>query len=452
MTQAQRKYTLEMEAKFTEKFFSKSEYEKDFFASDGKKISIYGAHPQIIGYSYDNKGNKILVASNRHKNIPEVVEFVEQVKKDFPKSETKPIKPVTMSELKKALETKGLGSERNKQIFDLIDYSDYLCKDVFSERSINPHFYPTSQNSSESQVHAFDLLTSHFSDPAGKASILYKIAKIEGVSGLLTIIDSGNRTTKESVKNQIDIEYDEAKEFMGDLYALNQVVMRLKGIESEKVFRSFGSRIPTIASEDESVQIITEIGKNKVPTRFVNRPIAGFSTDTSSFTGLGVSTEIPSEAVLSSFNGAKIQGDDYPEERETLVIGASSLRFDHDQVGVVGNLVKADENGNPIDKSGQTIPSWAIPTFSGTVISSDEIVKILSGEEGLNEVLANRKITKMDKSGNNESHQFQFFASVLADAGITDKRGKPLKDKYSQYAKHSAEWIAAKLAAGDFNF
>jgi hypothetical protein len=30
--------------------------------------------------------------------------------------------------------------------------------------------------------------------------------------------------------------------------------------------------------------------------------------------------------------------------------------------------------------------------------------------------------------------------------------GKPLRDKYKEYAKNSAEWLAAKLAAGDFNF
>jgi hypothetical protein len=189
------------------------------------------------------------------------------------------------------------------------------------------------------------MLNKHFWDPSHQASYLYKIMELEGVAGTFAGKDhaaQGDVDTKESMdeylKNARNTDYEKCKDFLGDLYVLNQIMMKHNKKKTEKVTRGMGKSIAGLSSMKESMQIVAELEKQGVSMRFVNRPASGFASgEDSTFRGWTVSADIPAEAILSSTFGAKIQSDAFSSEKEALVIGAASLAFAPEQITFVGS-------------------------------------------------------------------------------------------------------------------
>jgi hypothetical protein len=189
------------------------------------------------------------------------------------------------------------------------------------------------------------MLDRHFWDPAQQSSYLYKIMQLEGVAGTFISQDhaaQGNVDTKESMdeylKNVRNTDYEKCKDFLGDLYVLNQIMMKHNKKKKEKVTRGMGKQLAGLSNMKESMKIVAELEKQGISMRFVNRPVSGFSSGgTSGFKGWTVSMDIPAEAILSSTFGAKIQGSSFSTEKEALVIGAASLAFAPEQITFVGS-------------------------------------------------------------------------------------------------------------------
>jgi hypothetical protein len=140
------------------------------------------------------------------------------------------------------------------------------------------------------------------------------------------------------VNNAKNTDYEKCKDFLGDLYVLNQIMMKHNKKKTEKVTRGMGKSIAGLSNMKESMQIVAELEKQGVSMRFVNRPASGFASgENSTFGGWTVSADIPAEAILSSTFGAKIQRDAFSTEKEALVIGAASLAFAPEQITFVGS-------------------------------------------------------------------------------------------------------------------
>jgi hypothetical protein len=191
------------------------------------------------------------------------------------------------------------------------------------------------------------MMMTHFRDPMGSASVAYKMLSLEGVAGTFTNKDfSKNMKSKEDIekwmkkmcKKQLACtSYDKLKDYFGDLYVLNQIIMSHNGKKTERVTRGMGKVLAGLRNEKETKAVIEKMKEKNAPMHFPNRPVSGFASgSTSTFAGWTVTTDVPAEAILSSFEGAKIQMGDFPSERETLVLGASSLVFKPDSVRLVG--------------------------------------------------------------------------------------------------------------------
>jgi hypothetical protein len=188
---------------------------------------------------------------------------------------------------------------------------------------------------------------SHFMMPHAGVSVLYQMMKLEGVAGTLRgspdsgfAKDAGYEMTKEDISAVFakdGIDYESMKDSIGDMYAMNQAVLRRKGIETESIVRGMGGELAGVGgSFDSSAQLASELNELGVSMRFMNRPISGFTEGGNAvFDGWTVRTEIPVEATLSAYTGLRIQKDGYKFERETLVIGAASLAFSPDQITLV---------------------------------------------------------------------------------------------------------------------
>jgi hypothetical protein len=207
------------------------------------------------------------------------------------------------------------------------------------------------------------MLNGHFGSPSGNASYLYKIMQLEGVAGTFA---GGEYATKNSVstkegmdeymKESNNTDYEKCKQFLGDLYVLNQLMMRERKKKTQKVTRGMGNAIAGLAGMHESMKVVTELEKQGVSMRFVNRTVSGFASGgTSKFKGWTVNADIPAEAMLSSTFGAKIQGGQYAGEKEVLIIGASSLAFAPEQITYVsGSSVYTSKEVAAKTDSGKT--------------------------------------------------------------------------------------------------
>jgi hypothetical protein len=224
---------------------------------------------------------------------------------------------------------------------------DYVYKDLIYH---NDKYRIKAKGSQDSGPAS--MLEGHFLNPSRHASYLYKIMQLEGVAGTFTDNDYGakeNVDTKESMDKYLkdaskdesyarNTDYEKCKDFLGDLYVLNQIMMKHNKKKTEKVTRGMGKSIAGLSSMKESMQIVAELEKQGVSMRFVNRPVSGFASgEDSTFRGWTVSADIPAEAILSSTFGAKIQGGSFSSEKEALVIGAASLAFAPEQITFVGN-------------------------------------------------------------------------------------------------------------------
>jgi len=232
------------------------------------------------------------------------------------------------------------------------------------------------QIDSSSLARTHNFIKSHFGSPSGSASLLYKIMQLEGVAGTFTgseYVDGKwikELNTKEAMNvylagNQ-NTDYERCREYLGDLYVLNQIMMKRNGKTRQKVTRGMGNALSGLSSEHETMKVVAEMKKNNVPMRFVNRPIAGFASGgTSEFVGWTLSTEVPAEAILSSTFGAKAQGSQYPNEREALIIGAASLAFDPDQITYARksskkgrSVITADKIMKAVAEGKTSVPYW----------------------------------------------------------------------------------------------
>ena len=196
-------------------------------------------------------------------------------------------------------------------------------------------------NDGESDVGPHRMLIHHFEDPSSSASLLYKIMQMEGVAGTFGKSDAAtsyieDKSDFQKNLNPRNTDYEKCKEYLGDLYVLNQIFMKVRGQKTEKVTRGLGGVIYGLGTNLESQKVVAKLAQNGVSMRFMNRPVSGFASGgASSYTGWTITAEVPAEAILSSTLGAKIQGDRYSNEKEALVIGASSLPFSPDQISFV---------------------------------------------------------------------------------------------------------------------
>jgi hypothetical protein len=109
-----------------------------------------------------------------------------------------------------------------------------------------------------------------------------------------------------------------------EVYLANQVMMQ---DEYEEITRGMGTKVAgmTAGQSDHFAAELTDAGVKSL--RFGGqRAVSGFASgDKSTFGGWTITTKVAKEAVLSSFNGLRIQRDNFAAERETLVIGAAEL-------------------------------------------------------------------------------------------------------------------------------
>jgi hypothetical protein len=330
-----------------------SEYKKLFYDPDstwGKRKEIVinkngetSEAPNwesVLAFSYDKEGREIIVPKLGWTDAPEIVEFAKEISKRIPQPENL-VKPVTVEEMKKALAEKSDDyATRNGKIYRAIT-SNSLVDKIYGMRSYfdSPSdFAPSDFGGSSADFYQKDsnvvsALRTHFNSPSGQSSLIYQILKMEGVSGNLIEKDSGYGMSKEYIEDQLGTSYGEIKNVIGEMYVLNQIIMKAKGRETEQVSRAFGTSIPNL-SQDESIKLLLEVANKEVPLRFSSRPVSGFSSGNFQFNGFGVSTEIPIEAALSSHDGVRVQANSFLSEAETLVIGASSIQFDSNEVGV----------------------------------------------------------------------------------------------------------------------
>jgi hypothetical protein len=208
------------------------------------------------------------------------------------------------------------------------------------------------------KLHAYDLLMTHFHSTGGKSLKISELMRAEGVAGTFSSSDNfGSNTDGKGIPSglyqkvlaiafsepdynltPVKLDYDayaEIKSQVGDMYAMNQAVLRRRGIDKEAITRSMGGKIGGIeGSRTDTLKILEEIESKGVSFRFKNRPLSGFANGKSTFlSGWAIRTEVPVEATLSSFEGLQIQDSRFAGERETLVIGASSLPFKPDEIG-----------------------------------------------------------------------------------------------------------------------
>jgi hypothetical protein len=297
-----------------------------------------------LGFSakYDFTGNK------------DVAEYVEKLNKEWPAGKA--------DILKKVQDTKFvLGESKRLNIY-------VYPKEIMSDTRYR---VDASENS-----HPHSILTGHFISPASRPSLLYKIMQIEGVAGTFTGAEGflsvliSDLNTKEAMNTYLvkiqNTDYEKCREYLGDLYVLNQIMMKRNGKTRQKVARGMGNSLSGLGSEYDSMKVVAELKKNNVPMRFVNRPISGFASGgTSEFVGWTVSTEVPAEAILSSTFGAKAQDNSYPNEREALIIGAASLAFEPDQITYARKssskgrfVITADRIMRAVDEGKTSVPYY----------------------------------------------------------------------------------------------
>ena len=249
-------------------------------------------------------------------NNKDVAEYVEKLNKEWPAEKADILKKVQDDKF-------------------VLDVSKRVNISVWPLRIMDDKRYRTD---ADKYYNPNTMLMGHFSAPSGEASFLYKIMQLEGVAGTFSSYDkSKSINTKEEMNthlvNHFNTDYEKCREYLGDFYVLNQIMMRNNKKTRQKVTRGMGDSLSGLEGQYQSMKVVAELKKNNVPMRFVNRPIAGFASGgTSEFVGWTVNTEVPAEAILSSTFGAKAQGDNFPQEREALIIGAASLAFEPDQI------------------------------------------------------------------------------------------------------------------------
>ena len=158
-------------------------------------------------------------------------------------------------------------------------------------------------------------------------------------------------------KGEAELILDKVKASIGDAYVHNQACMSLFGkTKPVRLSRGFGGNADVAYAtnvnpygKDEAqklgrnekfnrnAQVLMKAANANAPIRFKSRPMCGFSEmDSASleFTGgIGVSAEFPPEAFLSSYGGARFQHDTFGNEKESLIIGVSSIQYSPKEFG-----------------------------------------------------------------------------------------------------------------------
>jgi hypothetical protein len=284
----------------------------------GDKVYVYDVLSSNNPIDFSDSENKFVVRDAYSKN-KEINDYVDDLNK------------------------RGMGHVRPVEGLKIKDLDKNYYSGIYVQMTESPEYLADKESKLWGPAMMLD---SHFGDPSGNSSILYRVMMLEGVAGTLTSDDYGSKLGAESMKGKEGLDaylkksrntdYEKCKQFIGDLYVMNQIMMTARGRKSQKVTRGMGQKLAGLIEQSSSVKVVAELEKKGVSMRFINRPVSGFASGgTSKFKGWTVNVDIPTEAILSSTWGANIQGNQFPEEKEVLVIGASSLAFAPSQITYV---------------------------------------------------------------------------------------------------------------------
>jgi hypothetical protein len=269
----------------------------------------------------------------------------------------------------------------------LVPYSSQQAKDYrnfdYLRRDASRYFMHGDENKENKGLRMFETLFQHHTGSAElDSTIVSRLMSTEGVSGTSSEIDRYKIGSTDDIKSQmkkwpipsIGLEYDhsddqkesklkELKAAIGEAYIHNQACLRLFGNKGKpiRLSRGFGRVVPfaTNAEGLSAQKIKIEMGKSAVdvtghvkvlaaaakgnaPVRFKSRPMCGFAESNkvgSGFTGFSVSADFPPEAFLSSFGGARFQGSSFEYEKESAIIGASSIQYSPKEFGIFQAVV-----------------------------------------------------------------------------------------------------------------
>lgn len=242
----------------------------------------------------------------------------------------------------------------------------------------------------EKQV-AYGMLKQNFSTLTGSMSTICSIMNSLGISGTLKPSDGAAGKTPEQIdlflKNR-GTNRKAVEDMLRDVYLMNQYIVRQSNKTGvEVVTRGFGQTIPGLDSE-KSVAFIKAAKQSGVPIRIAGvracAPTA--SGDTTGFGPIGFqSIPVPIEAFLSSFQGARIQGSQFDNERESMTLGLADLAIDPKHltlnVSVAGSAEKENKAINSAPASSPAPPisaSVAKAQVPGKPAASDEEQGILN--------------------------------------------------------------------------
>jgi hypothetical protein len=242
----------------------------------------------------------------------------------------------------------------------LTDDDDELPK-VSMMRSKALRYMTQKAKADPSYASVLGSVVDHFDDPKGRASVVYAELGRAGVSGEYTDDDLSANLQSEDDELLADSARaigmrggDDAtlaktfrakvREVLRDIYIGNQLVLRA-GADTKggyiEATRGMGSTYPDI-SESESVNLMNSARLNNAPVVIAGqRPVSGVAegveSDFKGFSYVGV--KVPIEATLSTYRGLRLQkirkGGYIRSERESLIIGAASLRIEPDQLEYV---------------------------------------------------------------------------------------------------------------------
>jgi hypothetical protein len=218
-----------------------------------------------------------------------------------------------------------------------------------------PSGYLTKRFAGKGAEHsnAYDLINENFGSSGGDFSYVAKHLNTLGVSGSFKGSEPAKNMTTEQLHARLKAKGTSPEaltEVIRDVYLLNQAVLRKKGVSSEPVTRGFGAVIPGLNTED-SLEFVMQAKRNGVAVRLAgHRSCASTASgDSSSFGGFGFqSVDVPIEAALSSWNGTRIQGGKFPNERETMMMGIADLAIDPKHLTNSAGSVGANEVLNKI--------------------------------------------------------------------------------------------------------
>jgi hypothetical protein len=184
------------------------------------------------------------------------------------------------------------------------------------------------------KLDALKLLKSNYEFPQMQMSYVSAFMNSLGVSGTLSSKDYayGDNEIDEALM-KLGTNPEALKEVIRDTYLMNQVLVRRSNKTGfETVTRGMGDTIPGLDG-DSSLQFIENAKKNGVSVRIVGQraasPTASGVRTRASFGPIGFQAiPIPIEAALSSFDGLRLQENEYASERETTMLGLADLAID----------------------------------------------------------------------------------------------------------------------------